>query len=213
MFAMLSVKKVIIVATGFGLSSVYFYKKHQYEKEMFDQLIYISENNIKLSGVRLQQRRPFGNLFFLKFIQWSLPYHQSLRMVMPNGVIRHVGLAKSSGSFFDFMSEFVLHSGGNYDAYLNDLESSIPIEIWVEYKRKFGHFPSNIDVEELAKITMTKSEAKTPEEIKQIYKIPFGKPNRDANNDLIFNSCRSAVMYAIRREEEKRTQKANNLLE
>lgn len=195
MLKVLTIKHAITFVTGFSCFSYYSYKKHLYEKEMFDQYNYLSSNNIKLSGVRVQQRRPFGNSFYLKPFQWSMPFHWSLKIFLPDDAVRHVGIAKAFRGVkgFSLESEFVLHVGGNYDGYLNDLESSFPIEVWVDYKRKFGEFPMHVDVEHLVKLTKTRTEA-TPEEVPQLYTITFGKPGYDAAGNFRFATCRSAVM-------------------
>lgn len=187
-------KKIIGVVCGLGLSATYCYKKHLYEKELFNQYNYLLQNNVKLSGVYLQQRQAFG---FLWYVHWLLPYHQSLKIVQKDGTIRHVGLGKSNNDPLDRHSEFTLHEGKHYEG-LSDSELSIPIECWVDYKRKYGNFPSNINIESLNKITTTEKEKSEGD---SVYKIKFGQPHRDQNGDFMMASCRSAVMHAIREEE------------
>lgn len=191
-------KRLLYVLSGTGISALYFYQNHMYEKELFTRMNYLLQNNMKLSGVYLQQRQPFS---YLWFIRWVLPYHQSLKIVQKDGSVRHVGLGRNSkhNSFFDLKTEFILHKGEDYNK-LNEYEISFPIECWVDYKRKYDHFPENINVDQLNKITMTREEA-TKEELVYIYKTIFGKPTRDNNGDFVITSCRSAVMYAIRGEE------------
>lgn len=77
------------------------------------------KNNDKLSGVYLQQRQPFGKL---KMLTWLLPYHQSLKIRLADGTVRHIGLAKSK---IDKMinSEFTSHDTEEYK-YLNEYEFS-----------------------------------------------------------------------------------------
>ncbi len=160
---------------------------------------YLLQNNKSLSGVYLQQRQPFSSLWF---IRWVLPYHQSLKIVQTDKSIRHVGLGRTSEhhGLFDLETEFILHKGGEYNK-LNEYEISFPIECWVDYKRKYGHFPENINVDELNKITITRDETTN---FSDIYKTMLGKPSRDNNGDFILTSYRSAVMYAIREEELRR---------
>lgn len=191
-------KKVLSAIVITSTTALYFYNKHMYEKELFAQMNYLLHNEIKLSGVYLQQRQPFG---FLWYVQWILPYHQSLKIIGKDGNIRQVGLGKNSNNkeFFNRESEFVLHKGDKYDK-LNDYEISIPIECWVDYKRKFGQFPKNVNVELLNKITMTREEA-NDDSVNNIYKTTCGNITRDINDDVVIISCRSAVMDVIRLEE------------
>jgi len=191
-------KKVLSAIAITSATALYFYNKHMYEKELFTQMNYLLRNEIKLSGVYLQQRQPFG---FLWYVQWILPYHQSLKIINKDGNIRQVGLGKNSNNkeFFNRESEFVLHKGDKYDK-LNDYEISIPIECWVDYKRKFGQFPKNVNVELLNKITMTREEA-NDDSVNNIYKTTCGNITRDINDDVVIISCRSAVMDVIRLEE------------
>ena len=191
-------KKILSAIVITSTTALYFYNKHMYEKELFAQMNYLLHNEIKLSGVYLQQRQPFG---FLWYVQWILPYHQSLKIIDKDGNIRQVGLGKNSNNkeFFNRESEFVLHKGDKYDK-LNDYEISIPIECWVDYKRKFGQFPKNVNVELLNKITMTREEA-NDDSVNNIYKTTCGNITRDINDDVVIISCRSAVMDVIRLEE------------
>lgn len=195
------IKKLLGGIGGTGLVVSYFYNKHMYDKELFDRINYLLQNNIKTSGVYLQQRQPFG---FLWYVQWLLPYHQSLKILQPDGKFRHVGLggSKERKGFFDMTSEFVLHKGGNYET-LGHFESSIPIECWVDYKRKFGHFPENINVDTLNKLTVTREEAT---DNTQIYTVTYGKFSKDLNGDPIVVSCRSVIVDVVRKEELSRTE-------
>ena len=191
-------KKTVTAGCVTGLAMAYIYDKHNYEKELFNQFNYLLQNETKLSGVYLQQRQPWN---FFWYITWALPYHQSLKIVQKDGTIRHVGLGRTDSNIFSRETGFVLHEGEKYIK-LNGQETSIPIECWVDYKRKFGHFPSNINIEELNKITLTKKEAGSND---SVYRETFGRLTKDLNNDIIFVSCRSSVMYAIREEELRRT--------
>lgn len=200
LFSTIFNKKIVGVATLTSMFALYCYNEHMYKKELFSQMNYLLQNKVELSGVYLQQRQPFG---FLWYIQWLLPYHQSLKIIHKDGTVRHVGLGKhkNNNDFLNMESEFILHKGGNYET-LNNYETSIPIECWVEYKWKFGKFPENINVAKLNEITMTREETTNETEL---YKVQFGKPSRDLNNDFVITSCRSAVTYAIRTEELSRT--------
>jgi hypothetical protein len=200
-------KKLLSLAgvVGFGTTTVYyFHEKHKYDKDMFDQINLLLSSDKKLSGVYLMQRQPFG---LSQFITSLLPYHQSIKIVNEDGSIRHVGLAKVDGTLFAPICEFVLHKGGRYET-LNKRELCIPIEAWVDYKRKFGHFPSDIDVNLLNEITMTRSEVLgagvNQQRLNNLYKVQFGLPSRDLNGDFILTTCRSAVMNAVRTEEVRR---------
>ena len=61
------VTKLTCAAATTATLSIYFYKKHMYEQEMFNQ-----------SGIFVQQGQAFPNFWF---IQWIIPYHQSLKIV------------------------------------------------------------------------------------------------------------------------------------
>lgn len=204
---MLTRKRLGYIGGGVILFSGYCYQKHMYEKEMFMRMNYLLQNKVKLSGVYLQQRQPFG---FLWFIQWLLPYHQSLKIIQEDGSIRHIGLGKSvlSKGIFDLISEFVLHEGEKYER-LEKYEKSFPIECWVDYMRKFGHYPE-IDINKLNEITMTRKEAKNDEELSQIYITKYGKPARDDNGNFIITTCRSAVMWAIYHADKNKKEKCKD---
>src|SRR5437867_1066631 len=87
-------KKWFVSAGVIGiLSSQYCYKKHMYEKELFDRYNdLVLEKKVKLSGISVQQRQAFPMLWY---IQWLLPYHQSLKFRNPDGTVRQVGLGRS----------------------------------------------------------------------------------------------------------------------
>jgi hypothetical protein len=195
-------KKTVGLVCTAGTASVYLYNKHTYEQELFNRYNGLLENKEPLSGVYLQQRQPFG---FHSYFAWLLPYHQSLKITQRDGTVRHVGLGKNRSSQFSMESEFVFHEGSKYDS-LKQFEVSMPIECWVDFKRKFGHYPSNIDIEILNEITKTRKEALEGEEI---YHVVFGKITKDMSGEIVINSCRSAVMYAIKEEENRRLQKNN----
>lgn len=190
-------KKTVAAFCCTGLASAYLYEKHFYEKELLNRYNELLESETKLSGVYLQQRQPFGSF---GYFSWLLPYHQSLKIVQLDGTIRQVGLGKTGGERFSRETGFVLHEGERYNQ-LNSYEISIPIECWVDYNRKFGHYPGTIDIGKLNKITLTQKEAQPNE---TVYKETFGRFARDHNDDPILVSCRSAVMYAIREEELQR---------
>lgn len=190
-------KKTVGLLCVAGTTSLYLYNKHFYEMELLNQYNYLLQNEVKLSGVFLQQRQPFGSLWF---VNWLLPYHQSLKIVQKDGTIRHVGLGRTDDERFSRETGFVLHEGEKYDK-LSSYETSMPIECWVEYKRKFGHFPSNIDIDILNNITLTKKEALPTD---KIYRETFGRLARDHNGEPVIVTCRSSVMYAIREEELRR---------
>lgn len=185
-----------------AISGAYFYNKHMYEKELFDRMNYLLQNNVQLSGIYLQQRPPFG---FLWYVQWLLPYHQSIMIKQPDGSIRHVGLALIGKGIFNRESAFVIHKGGPYET-LNKLDSSIPIEAWVDYKEKYGHYPENLDSSVLKQYTLTHEEAVEPEadpyDRDNVFTTQCGKFYWDeTDGSPRFVSCRSAVMDAVRKTE------------
>lgn len=196
-------KRIRRIVGGSMITSFYFYKKHLYEKEMLDQYKYLLENNIKISNVYIQQRQAFPLLWY---IQWLIPYHQSIKIVKPDGTIRHIGLAKSPHpkNFWDFTSEFVSHLTPAY-AKLNTHEQSIPVECCVDFKRAFGHFPTDLDLEKLDQITMTRAEAKDlkldPDKV--IYKTIFGSVFKGLHGRWVMSTCQYAVMQAIRKAERE----------
>ena len=176
------------------LTSSYFYDKHQYEKELYGRMVYLMENNVELSGVYLQQRQAFG---MIGYFQWLIPYHQSLKIVdKETGQVRHVGLGGVGG----LNSEFVLHDKEKY-AYVNSCESSIPIECNVDYFRKTGHFPENVNANELNKITITSEENK--ENLPQ-YKTIFGSIINGIDGQKTVSTCNSAILWALSEEEKRR---------
>lgn len=190
--------KLLTVIGATGLFAFYCHRKHLYEQELFDRYNYLIQNKVDISGVFLQQRLPFGKFW----LQWALPYHQSLKINQKDGSVRLVGLGRPNGTMFDKNAEFVLHKGNKY-AILNELDSSIPIECWVDYKREYGHYPENIDVEQLNKITMTREEA-SEDNLNNLYKTKVGEIAWDSKNRPFVTSCRSSVMDAIRSEEQSR---------
>lgn len=194
------------VAYFLGLStstSFYFYRKHIYEKEMLERFVFLSENNVKLSGVKLQQRPAFG---IMGYFQWLIPYHQSLKIPTFEGSkeFRHVGLGNING----VQSEFVSHKDREY-YYLNFMEVSIPIECWVDYYRKTGHYPGDlgsIDINELNNITRTSEEC-NEDENKEVFRTTFGSIIIGINGRKTISTCRSSVEYAIHEEEKRRLEK------
>jgi hypothetical protein len=194
-----TIKAYAIPLFGLSMLTIYFKKKHEHDQKLFMRMNEIIKGDVKLSGVYLNQRNPFG---MLGMISWLLPYHQSL-VIVSNGNTRHVGLASSKvkKGFFDRTSEFTLHHGEKYRI-LNSKEISYPIECWVDYEKKYGHFPENIDPEVLNRITMTRDEAKEkqlPED--DIRRYTFANL---FNGELI--TCRSVSMNVIREAEEGKVQ-------
>jgi hypothetical protein len=198
-------KKIVLVGTCIVAASSYSYKMHMYEKEMFDQYNYLLSNNAKLSGVYVQQRQAFP---ILLYIQWLLPYHQSLKFINKDSTIRQVGLGRSSNkkSFFDFTSEFVSHTTKKYLG-LELYERSVPIECWVDYKRIFGHFPSDINVGKLKELTMTREEAVEKQiDVKNIYTTTFGSLIFGIYGKYVTSTCNYALIHVVRTEELSRNQ-------
>jgi 1-deoxy-D-xylulose 5-phosphate reductoisomerase len=89
-----------------------------------------------------------------------------------------------------------IHIGSKYNI-LNTYDVPIPIEAWVDYKRKFGHYPSNINIDALNKITIT------PEESEQCYTTNFASiiSYPDQNKTPTLSTCQSAAMNALLKEE------------
>ena len=196
----------------------YFHEKHVYDMELLNRMNFIhaeeKAGRMTTSGIYLQQRQPFG---FLWLIQWWLPYHQSLKIEIPNTAdptvltVRQVGLGNSpiKTSFFDWTSEFILHEGIKYEQ-LNKSEMSIPIEAWVDYKRLYGHYPMNINPKVLNQVTMTRHEAgNDANAVKNLYHVNYGSFTKDNDGNRHICSCRSAVMYAVR-ETERRQEEMNH---
>jgi hypothetical protein len=194
LFKKLFTKKAVCLFTFAIFCGFNGYNKHMYDREVYARMNFLLQNKTKLSGVYLQQRHPFGSLWYL---QWLLPYHQSLKIVNEDGTFRQVGLGRTHNETFNFQSEFILHKGGNYDK-LAELEMSIPIEAWLDYKKKYGHYPENINVNILNQKTLTREEA-GPDV--PIFTVIFGTPGRDLSDKFIFNTCRSAAMNKIRETE------------
>lgn len=203
-------KKITVACVGVILCSSYSYKKHMYTKEMLDQYNYLLVNKVPLSGIYVQQRHPFP---FLQYISWLMPYHQSLKFVNTNGIIRHVGLGRSPNkkSFFDMTSEFVSHRTKKYYG-LELYEKSVPLEVWVDYKYIFGHFPENVNVETLKRLTMTSEEAielkMNPD--KDIYTTTFGSLIFGIYGKWIPSTCNYALLQAVRTEELMRKKESQN---
>ena len=119
-------KSILIGLSTAGTVAYYNYNRHMYERELFNRMNEVVQGKVKLSGVYLQQRQAFS---WLWYVQWLLPYHQSLKFVDPvNGtVIRHIGLQHSKKGGF-FTSSFGSHTDLEYN-YLNRFESSIPSNV------------------------------------------------------------------------------------
>ena len=180
----ISIKQVVGIVFCSGFTSTYFFFRHMHEKRFLERMNTLLNEEIKLSGIYLQQRQPFG---FLGFLSWLLPYHQSIKIKMADGTVKHMGLAKNKTANGWRDVKFIEHNGGNYDK-LNTYEISIPIECWVDYERKFGTFPEKLDKEILL------------EKIKG-YEGKFGTIGFDLNGDFRFLTCRSAVRDVIRQTE------------
>jgi hypothetical protein len=173
---------------------------------MLERFVFLLENDVKLSGVKLQQRPAFG---IIGHLQWLIPYHQSLKIPISKDSkeFRHVGLGNING----FQSEFVSHKDREY-YYLNFMEASIPIECWVDYYRKTGHYPGDlgpIDVDELNKITKTSGECNENEEV---FRTTFGSIIIGIDGRKTISTCRSSVEYAIHEEEKRRLEKESRKL-
>lgn len=72
-------------------------------------------------------------------------------------------------------------------------------ECWIDYKQKYGHYPENIDIELLNKLTITRLENS-----KAVETITFGKPKFDLNGDFVITTCRSEIMRVIRMSERNK---------
>ena len=204
-------KKTGLAGIGIATLSSYSYKKHMYEKEMIDQYNYLLTNNVKLSGAYIQQRQAFPALWY---IQWLIPYHQSLKICNPDGTVRQVGLGRSptAKSFFDFTSEFVSHLTKKYLG-LEVCEKSVPIECWVDFKQKFGHFPSNVNLESLKQLTMTREEAIEKKiDPSNIYTTTFGSLKLGIYGKWVSVTCNYALLCMVREEELKRIKSKETVL-
>lgn len=199
------IKKMISITAGLFAASTYSYNRHMLDKEQTDRYNHlidkISKGEIILSNVWVQQRQPFP---IFAYFQWLLPYHQSLKILNKDGTVRHVGLGASivKKSFLDRTSEFVSHQTKKYFG-LELYEKSIPIEAWVPYKQKFGHYPSNIDVDKLKEITMTREESLmnglNPKD--NIYSTKFGSLIFGIYGKWVTVTCNYALLEAVRKEE------------
>ena len=196
-------KKLALGALVIGFWGACEYRKHMDQKEFIERLTYLSEANSKLSGVKIRQRAPFG---FFWYVQWLLPYHQSLEIPQTDGSVKHVGLGKTGKRFYSMCeSGFVNHALAKYDL-LNGLDMCFPIEAWTTYKKKYGHYPTNVDVNKLNAFTITEEDYNnlTPDEAKDhpLYKVQCGSFYWDPlDGTPRFASCRSAVMDAIEASE------------
>ncbi len=204
---------LLTVASMTSLASFYNYKRHLYERELFNRMNQVmwsvSSGETKLSGVFLQQRQAFG---WMWYFQWLMPYHQSLKFVdlNTNETYRHVGLGHVDGEG-RLTSAFKSHTDAKY-TYLNTFETSIPIECWVDFKYRMGHFPSNVDAQLLVQLTKTPDEqsalssGSTPTEI---YKTKFGSIMTLPNGQRTISTCQSAAMQAVMKEELIRNNKTH----
>lgn len=198
------------IAGGFFMGSTasfYFYKKHMYEQEMFNQINHLCRDK---SGIYIQQRQAFPNWWF---IQWLIPYHQSLKIVdSKTGKIRHIGLGQSPNvPSWSRSSEFVHHKGAKFD-WLSRYEVSIPIEMWVDYKRRYNHFPQDevhIDVDILNAITRCDGEEHLNEGVGvDRYKTKFLSRVTNDLGQTEFSTCRTTVLDALHKAEVMTTEKA-----
>jgi len=199
---------------GFGIGSsivmidiikIHYEKQHLYHKTLINRLneVYTSEKS--LSGVYLHIRPPFPQLGSLSYI---LPYHWSLSIKniensnIPNNNLtkyRHVGLQRAPNQgMFGRIAVFGSHHDDKYK-HVNATEYIIPIECWIEYKQKYGHYPgdeSSISQELLNEFTITLDEIKSNNIILTGYNTReyiFGKY---INNEFV--TCRSVTLEAIR---------------
>ena len=158
----------------------------------------VSAGERKLCGVFLQQRQAFG---WMWYFQWLMPYHQSLKFVDLNTgkTTRHVGLGHLDGAGL-LTSTFTSHFQQKY-VYLNTFETSIPIECWVDYQQRMGHFPEDIDVDLLNKLTMTPQEQTQNQYSGPVYKTTFGSIIMLPNGQYTLSTCQAAAMQAVMREE------------
>jgi hypothetical protein len=105
-------------------------------------------------------------------------------------------------------SEFVEHVDPSYEKWTK-FERSLPVECFVPYKRYFGNFPNNIDIDKLKEITMTRDEALSkglnPE--KTIYITTFGSIFKGVYDKWVMSTCNYAVINALRQEELMRQNK------
>lgn len=189
------IKKIFCIGVGSGMLAYYSYSCHRYNQDLYDRMLYLLEHKVELSGVYLQQRQSFG---FIGYLQWLIPYHQSLKIILPTpdgNKERHVGLGGVGG----LTSEFVLHNKEKYE-YFNKFETSLPIECCVEYYRKTGHFPENVNPVELNKITATTEENTG----NPVYNTTFGSIVTGIDGKKTISTCQSAVLWALDQEEKRR---------
>lgn len=148
-------------------------------------------------GAYIASRPPFnpGNPLFVLF-----PEHQSLVIITADGKRRQVGLGNSKKRFW---SELVLHVGGRYEE-LNEQDILTPIELWEEYRRKYGHFPDNVDLDKLNELTMTRGEAEQiPEfDMDTLLTVLYGMPKIDIDGTALSCTCRSTIRDLILQEQQ-----------
>jgi hypothetical protein len=194
-------KRVCFTLSMLGAVNYYMYTQHVRKQKIMNRMNYLLTNKIPLSGVYLQNRPPFK----IWFLRWFLPYHQSLKIVDfdTHQIVRYVGLGSFpyKNSVFERTAVFVHHTGEKYEN-LNNLDISIPIECWIDYEDKFGHFPENINTQKLTEITKTFDEKKSNEPIYTTNFLSYYK-NKTLGFSY-FSTCQSAVMWAIRTEELER---------
>jgi hypothetical protein len=147
LFHTFSSKKIWSAAAVTGLCSYHFSEAHKREKKFNARMNELLINKVELSGVFIQERPPFA---WLWPINWFLPFHQSLKIILPDGSMLQIGLGHASDSYYSRAVKFVHHVGDRYCA-LNDMESSIPVEASLHYYREFGRYPK-IDAPKLIEI-------------------------------------------------------------
>lgn len=208
-------RRYMLVGFGIGSSIVtidiiktYHKKQHLYHKELINRLNEVHTSGKPLSGVYLHVRPPFPQLGSLSYL---LPYHWSLSireqsltnqedLITSNydnlRKYRHVGLQRAPNQgFFGRVAIFGSHLDDKYN-HVNATEYIIPIECWIEYKQKYGHYPGDegsISQELLNEFTITLDEIKSNQENTNVREYIFGQY---INHDFV--TCRSVTLEAIR---------------
>lgn len=180
--------------------------QHQYHKELINRIHEVYSSDKPTSGIYLHIRPPFPQLGSFSYL---LPYHWSLSIVpnhnkpMPihypntnaenNVKHRHVGLQRSPNQgIFGRKAVFGSHLDDRYQI-ANTSEYIIPIECWIEYKTKYGHYPGDentISQELLNEFTITHDELKSNTD--NLREFDFGKY---INGEFV--TCRSVTLEAI----------------
>lgn len=198
---------------GFGVGSsivtiniikLYREKQHQYHKELINRIHEVYSSEKPTSGIYLHIRPPFPQLGSLSYL---LPYHWSISIIPnhnkpiltnhhyshTNANYRHVGLQRAPNQgMFGRKAVFGSHHHDRYQN-ANKSEYIIPIECWIEYKQKYGHYPGDkgtISQELLNEFTITYDET-TPNS-QNVREYIFGQ---FINNEFV--TCRSVTLEAI----------------